>query len=109
MLRTISFSKTAMLIRKNVIEKSGHLSKHAFLKNFDNVSRILTALKFSFISFLPFLCTGVTSAKFKEEGKLEDLIALFILVHEKSANISIFSSVILVGISVFWEAVVLFN
>ena len=42
---------------------------------------------------------------FKEEGKLEDLIALFMLVHKKSANISI----ILVEISVFCEALVLSN
>ena len=78
-----------------------------FSKNFDNVVRILTDLKFSFISFLSFLCTGVTSANFKEERKLEDLIALFMLVHKKSANISIFSLIILVGISVFCEALVL--
>ena len=57
---------------------------------FDNVGRIITGLNFSFISFLPFLCTSVTSANFKEEGKLEDLIALFMLVHKKSANISLF-------------------
>ena len=56
------------------------------------------------MSFLPFLCTGVTSANFKEEKKFEDLIALF-----KSANISIFSLIILVGILVFCEALVLSN
>ena len=67
---------------------------------FDNVGRILTGLKFSFISFLPLLYTGVTSVDFKEEGKLEDLIALFMLVHKKSTNISIFSLIVLVGISV---------
>ena len=96
-----------MLIRKNVIEKSRHLSKHAFLKNFDNVGRILTALKFSFISFLPFLCTGVTSANFKEEGQLEDLIALFMPVPKKSENISLFSLIILMEISGFCEALAL--
>ena len=100
MLSIVSFSKTALVIRKNVIEKSRHLSKHTFLKNFDNVGRILTGLKFSFISFLPLLYTGVTSVDFKEEGKLEDLIALFMLVHKKSTNISIFSLIVLVGISV---------
>ena len=42
---------------------------------------------------------------FKEEGKLEDLIALFMLAHKKAANISI----ILVEISVFCEALVLPN
>ena len=55
-----------------------------FSKIFDNVGRILTDLKFSFISFIPFLCTGETSANFKEKGKLEDLIALFMLVHNRS-------------------------
>ena len=80
-----------------------------FSKIFDNVGRILTGLKFSFISFLPFLCMGVTPANFKEEGKLKDLIALFMLVHKKSANISIFALIILVGMSAFREALVLSN
>ena len=73
-----------------------------FSNIFDNVGRVLTGLKFSFISFLPFLRKGVTSANFKEEGKLVDLIALFMLVHKKSANISVFSLIILVGISVLF-------
>ena len=80
-----------------------------FSKIFDNVGRILTGLKFSFISFLPFLCMGVTPANFKEEGKLKDLIALFMLVHKMSANISIFALIILVGMSAFREALVLSN
>ena len=37
---------------------------------FDNVVRTLTGLKCPFIFFLPFLCKGVTSDNFKEEGKL---------------------------------------
>ena len=52
---------------------------------------------------------GVTSANLKEEGKLEELIVLFMLAHKKFANISIFSLIILVGISVFCEALVLSN
>ena len=80
-----------------------------FSKTFNNVGRILTGLKFSFISFLRFLCMGVTSANSKDEGKLEDLIALFVLVHKKSANISILSLTILVGISVFCQCEVLSN
>ena len=80
-----------------------------FSKTFYNVGRILTDLKFSFISFFPFSCTGLTSANFKEEGKLKDLIALFMLVHKKSANISIFALIILVGMSAFREALVLSN
>ena len=71
MSRTVYFSKTVLLIRKNVIEKSRHLSKHTFLKDFW-LGRILTDLKLSVITFLPFLCTGVTWANSKEEGKIED-------------------------------------
>ena len=65
-----------------------------FSKIFDKVGRILTVLKFSLISFLPFLFKGVTSANFKEEGKLANLIAPFMLVYKISANISIFSLII---------------
>ena len=80
-----------------------------FSKFFDNIGRILIGLKFSFISFRPFLCTGVTSANFKEERKPKDLIALFVLVHKNSANTSVFSLIILVGILIFCEALVLSN
>ena len=66
-------------------------------------------LKFFFISFLPFLCKGVTSANFKIEGKCADLIAPFMLVHKNSKNISIFFLIILVGISVFGEDLILSN
>ena len=51
---SISISKTALLIQENVVKKSRHLSKNTFFKFFDNVSRIFTGLKFSFISSLPF-------------------------------------------------------
>ena len=78
-----------------------------FIKNFDKVGRVLTGLKFSFISFLPFLCNSATSVNFKKEGKLSDLTPLFMLVHKNFANISIFSLIVLVGISVFCEALVL--
>ena len=80
-----------------------------FSKIFDNVSRILTSLKFSFIYFLSFLCTGVTSVNFKDKRKLKHLIALYILLHKKSANILIFPLIILVRLSVFCEALVLSN
>ena len=63
-------------------KKVDNLANLRFSKTFDNVGRILTGLKFSFISFLPFLCMGVTSDNSKEERKLEDLIALFMLVHK---------------------------
>ena len=77
-----------------------------FSKVFDNVGGILTGLKFSFLSFLPFLCTSATSVNSREEGKLEELITLLMLVHKNFVNISIFPLIILVGISVFCEALV---
>ena len=64
---------------------------------------------FSFISFLPFLYKGVRSASFKKERKLTDLIAMFMLVHKNSANISLFSLIILAAISAFCEGLVLSN
>ena len=91
---------------KNVFKESRHLRNIHFSNIFD-VGRILAGLKFSFISFLPFLCTGVTSANFKEEGKLKDLIVLFMLVNKKSTNISVFSLIILMGILAFCKALVL--
>ena len=84
------FRKPHCWFEKMLSKKVDNLANLRFSKTFDNVGRILTGLKFSFISFLPFLCMVVTSGNFKEEGKLEDLIALFMLVHKKSANISIF-------------------
>ena len=86
------------------------MSKLNFSKIFDNVDRILTGLKFHILSYPFFLFYAwVTSANFKEEGKLEDLIALFMLVHKKSTNISIFSLIILVRILILCEALVLSN
>ena len=78
-----------------------------FSKFFDKLGRVLTGIKLPFIFFLPFLCKDVTSPNFKGEGKLADLIAAFILVYKMSANISIFSLIILVGISVLCEVLVL--
>ena len=40
---------------------------------FENIGRILTGLWFYFKSFLPFLCNGVTSAIFKQDGNEDDL------------------------------------
>ena len=91
-----------MLSKKVDITANTHFSKI-----FDKVARILTGLKLSFISFPLFLCKGVMSTSFKEKEKLRDLIAPFMLVHKNSANISVFSLIILVGISVFCEAFVL--
>ena len=82
----ISFSKTALFIRNNVTEKVDIWENIHFSKVIDKVGRILTSLKFCFISFLAFLCKAVTSINFKEEGKLSDLIAPFMLVHKSSAN-----------------------
>ena len=98
MLSTISFSKTALLIRENVIEKVDILPNTHYSKIFDKVSRLLTGLKFSFIFFLPLLCKGVMSANFKKEGKPVDLIALLMFKHKNSLSISISFLIILVGI-----------
>lgn len=102
----ISFSKTALFIRNNVTKKVDIWEKIHFSKVIDKVGRILTSLKFCFISFLAFLCKAVTSINFKEEGKLSDLIAPFMLVHKSSANYFINNSR---GISVFYKALVLSN
>ena len=105
MLSTISFSKTALLIRKKKSSKKAEIwANMHFSKIFDKVGRILTVLKFSLISFLPFLFKGVTSANFKEEGKLADLIAPFMLVYKISANISIFSLIIYFLISLIFTS-----
>ena len=109
MLSTISFSKTALLIRKNVIEKVDIWVSIHFSKIFDNVDRILILPKFSFISFLPLLCKNVTSTYFEKKRKLADLIALFFLVYKNFANISILSLIIAVVRSVFCEALVSSN
>ena len=49
------------------------------------------------------------SANFKEEEKIEGLIALFMLVRENSANVWIFSLILLAEILAFCEALVLSN
>ena len=92
---------------RTVDSKICYQKKQTFQQTCTDVGRRLTDLKFCFITFLPFLCTDVTPANFKDEGKLEDLISLSMLVHKMSANISIFFLIILVGISVFCEALVL--
>ena len=105
----MSFLKTALLIRKNVIEKVDIWVSIHFSNIFDNVDRILILLKFSFIYFLPLLCKNVTSAYFEKKGKLANLIALFFLVYKNFANISILSLIIVVVRSVFCEALVSSN
>ena len=89
---------------RTVDSKICYQKKQTFQQTCTDVGRRLTDLKFCFITFLPFLCTDVTPANFKDEGKLEDLISLSMLVHKLSANISIFFLIILVGISGFCEA-----
>ena len=103
------FGKPHCWFEKMLLKKVHIWANIHFSKIFDNVGRIITDLKLPFIPFLPFLCTDVTSANFKREGKLENLIALFMLVHKKSAKILIFSLIILVGILIFYEALVLPN
>ena len=44
-------------------------------------------LSFSFKSFLSFLCKGVTLASFKELGNIDDLNAVLIHLHKKSAKV----------------------
>ena len=76
---------------------------------FENTGRILTGLLFSFKSFLPFLCKGVTSAIFKHDGNEDDLKELLMFVHKRSAKMSKFSLIILIGMSECWEALFLSN
>ena len=57
-----------------------------------------------YVLFFPFLCKGVTSADSKHEGKVEDLIELFMLFHKNSAKTSAFSFTTLVRISEHWDA-----
>ena len=76
---------------------------------FENTGRILTGLPFSFKSFLPFLCKGVTFAIFKQDGNEDDLKELLMFVHKKSAKMSKFSLIILIGMSECWEALFLSN
>ena len=78
MLSAIYFSKITLLIEKMLSKKVDIWTNMHFSKVFHKVGRILTSLKFS-LSFLLFLCKGVTSANFKEERKLADLIIPFML------------------------------
>ena len=103
------FRKLYCWFEKMLVKRVDIWANINFSKVFGNVGRRLTRLKFSFISFLQFLCTCVTLANFQEERKHEDLIALLMLIHKKSTYIWIFSLIILVGILFFWEALVLSN
>ena len=82
---TYPFRKPHCWLEK-VLSKKVDIWVNIFQNFFDNMGRKRTGLKFSFISILLFLCKGVTSANFKEEGKHADLIALFMLVHKKFSN-----------------------
>ena len=62
-----------------------------------------------FESFLPFLCKEVTSAIFKQHENEDDLKELLIFVHKKSAKMSKFSLIILIGMSECREALFLSN
>ena len=66
---------------------------------FENIGRKLTGQQFSCQSFLPFLCKGVTSTIFKQDGKEGDLKELLISVHKKLANMSKLSLIILMAMS----------
>ena len=74
---------------------------------FENIGRILSGRKFSFKSFLPFLCIGVTSAIFKQDRNEDDLKELLMFVHKKSANMSMCFLIILIGMSECWETLFL--
>ena len=70
--KTLQLS-TDLFYVSNITRRQCSVLYH-FQKNFskvvDKVGRILIALKFTFISFLPFLCTNVTATYFKQEGNL---------------------------------------
>ena len=73
-----------------------------------------TALKYSntsdiFKLLLHFLCNGVTSACFKDDGKLEDFMELLIISQMKFENISEFFLIVLVGMSEYWDALTSLN
>ena len=55
------------------------------------------------LSYL-FLCKGVTCAIFKQDGNEDDLEELLMFVNRKSAKMSKFSLIFLIGISECWEA-----
>ena len=66
---------------------------------FKNIGRILTGPYFSYMSFLPFMCKGITVAVLKQDRNEYDLKELPIIVHKKSAKIFKLSLIILMGIS----------
>ena len=73
------------------------------LLSFENTGRILTDL------VLPFLCKGITSAIFEQDGNEDDLKELLIFVHKKSAKMPKFSLIILIEMSEYWKALFLSN
>ena len=73
---------------------------YSFLSNF---------LTLHFLIFLPFLSIGVKSASFKQDGNINDFIKPLIKEHKTFPNISEFSLMIWVGISEFWDALLLFK
>ena len=76
---------------------------------FENTGRILTGLLFSFKSYLPFLCNGVTFVIFKQDGNEDDLKELLMFIHKKSAkNVQVLFD-ILIGMSETWVALFLSN
>ena len=80
-----------------------------FLKHLDRVAKIITGLSYLFCLFFPFLCKGVTYADLRHEGKVEDLIELFMISHKNLAKISTFCFIILVGISELSDALFIFK
>ena len=73
---------------------------------FENTEGILTNPWFYFKSLLAFLCKGSTSTIFKQDMNEDDLRELM-LVHKKSAKMSKFSLIILMGMFECWEALFL--
>ena len=74
-----------------------------FSNTFENTRRILVGLQFSFKSFLPFRCKGVTSDIFKPDGNENDLKKLLTFVDKKLANMSKFPLATLMGMPKCWE------
>ena len=97
-----------MIFRKYFIKISRHLTKHAFSKHLELV-KCFQVCSYLFSLFFPFLCKGVTSPDLRHEGKVEDLIELFMLFYKKTANISTLSLIILVEISKLWDALFIFK
>ena len=61
------------------------------------------------VVFLPFLCKGITSVIFKQDGNKDDLKELLMFVHKKSAKMSKFTLIILIRMYECWEALFLSN